>query len=244
MFDHVTIRASDADATVRFYDAVLGELGIDENDGGEWEDFSFYPASAERPVTRNLHVGFVAPSRAAVDAFHRVGLAAGGSDDGAPGPRPRYRDDYYGGFLRDPDGVSAEAVVHGALRGDGVIDHLWMRVADLAAARRFWDTLAPFAGLRPGAELPGRVIFRRAGAGGGSLSIVQAEAGEEPTGGAHVAFGVGDDAAVDGFHAALVAAGFRSDGTPGERPQYHPGYYAAFVLDPDGNSIELVNHHR
>jgi catechol 2,3-dioxygenase-like lactoylglutathione lyase family enzyme len=244
MFDHVTIRVADRDRSARFYDAVLGELGV-RGSGDEWEDFCLYGASAERPVTRNLHVGLAAPSQAAVDAFHRAGLAAGGRDDGAPGPRPRYRDDYYGGFLRDPDGVSVEAVVHGLLRSDGIVDHLWLRVGDFAAARAFWETIAPHAGLRPGLERgPGWVIFRRAGAGGGSLSIVQAAAGEEPTSGAHIAFGVADDATVDAFHAAAVAAGHRSDGAPGERPHYHPGYYAAFVLDPAGNSIELVNHNR
>ena len=53
-----------------------------------------------------------------------------------------------------------------------------------------------------------------------------------------------DDAVVDAFHAAAVAAGYRDNGAPGERPQYHPGYYGAFVLDPDGHNIEVVNHHR
>ena len=47
-----------------------------------------------------------------------------------------------------------------------------------------------------------------------------------------------------GFHAAALADGGRDNGAPGERPEYHPGYYAAFVLDPDGNNIEVVNHHR
>ena len=45
------------------------------------------------------------------------------------------------------------------------------------------------------------------------------------------------------FHAAAIEAGYESNGGPGERPRYHPGYYAAYVLDPDGNNIEVVNHH-
>jgi catechol 2,3-dioxygenase-like lactoylglutathione lyase family enzyme len=53
-----------------------------------------------------------------------------------------------------------------------------------------------------------------------------------------------DDATVQAFHAAATGAGYRDNGAPGERPPYHPGYYSAFVLDPDGNNIEVVNHHR
>ena len=59
----------------------------------------------------------------------------------------------------------------------------------------------------------------------------------------HMAFR-GDNAAVDAFHAAAVEAGYRDNGAPGERPQYHPGYYGAFVLDPDGNNVEVVAHNR
>jgi catechol 2,3-dioxygenase-like lactoylglutathione lyase family enzyme len=54
----------------------------------------------------------------------------------------------------------------------------------------------------------------------------------------------GDEDAVRRFHADATTAGYRSHGQPGERPQYHPGYYAAYVLDPDGNNIEVVDHHR
>ena len=62
-------------------------------------------------MTRGLHVGFRAPSREAVDAFWQAGIDAGYRDDGAPGPRTAYGPDYYGGFLLDPDGNSAEAVL-------------------------------------------------------------------------------------------------------------------------------------
>ena len=59
-----------------------------------------------------------------------------------------------------------------------------------------------------------------------------------------MAFGADDDATVDAFHEAATAAGHRDNGAPGERPIYHAGYYSAFVLDPDGNNIEVVNHNR
>jgi catechol 2,3-dioxygenase-like lactoylglutathione lyase family enzyme len=58
----------------------------------------------------------------------------------------------------------------------------------------------------------------------------------------HMAFPVDDDRTVDAFHSAAVDSGYRDNGSPGERPVYHHGYYGAFVLDPDGNNVELVNH--
>jgi hypothetical protein len=57
-----------------------------------------------------------------------------------------------------------------------------------------------------------------------------------------MAFPAADHAAVDAFHRTATGAGYRDNGGPGERPQYHPGYYGAFVLDPDGNNIEAVFH--
>jgi catechol 2,3-dioxygenase-like lactoylglutathione lyase family enzyme len=241
VFDHVTIRVADRAASERFYNAVLPVLGIDQSYRAgaftEWRDFSLSPADDAHPPTQRLHIGFVAPSPEQVDAFWRVGAGAGYVDDGPPGPRPEYRSDYYGAFLLDPDGNSAEAVHHGALRRDGVIDHLWIRVADVAAAKRFYETIAPLAGLRLGEDTPERVQFR---GDSGSFSLVRGTPSEE----VHAAFPASDDAVVRAFHATSTAAGYRSNGVPGERPQYHAGYYAAYVLDPDGNNIELVNHHR
>jgi len=93
VFDHVTIRASERAASERFYETVLRTLGIEQTYSGEdlaeWNDFSLAEASDERPVTRRLHIAFVAPSRAHVDEFWRVGTEAGYRDDGAPGLRPQ-----------------------------------------------------------------------------------------------------------------------------------------------------------
>ena len=66
----------------------------------------------------------------------------------------------------------------------------------------------------------------------------------EPTEHLHMAFAASPDAAVDAFHRDATSAGYRDNGSPGERAIYHPGYYGAFVLDPDANNIELVNHNR
>jgi catechol 2,3-dioxygenase-like lactoylglutathione lyase family enzyme len=234
MFDHVAIRVSDRDASERFYDAVLGTLGATKTASSEgiarWGDFIL--GAQPGRLTRRVHLGFAAPSRAHVDEFWRIGAAAGYRDDGPPGPRPQYLPDYYGAFLLDPDGNSVEAVHHGNLRGDGNVDHVWLRVADVAASKRFYET----AGCRLDTDTPERASFVGER---GTFSVV---AGDEPTEDLHLAFPAAGNAEVDEFHRALTAAGYRDNGGPGERPNYHPGYYAAFVLDPDGNNIERVNH--
>jgi catechol 2,3-dioxygenase-like lactoylglutathione lyase family enzyme len=241
VFDHVTIRASDREASERFYDTVLRPLEVEKTHSGghyaEWDDFSLAGASGDKPVTRRLHIGFVAPSRAHADAFWRAGREAGYRDDGAPGPRPQYGDDYYGAFLLDPDGNSAEAVHHGSLRRGGRIDHLWIRVADVAAAKRFYETVAPHAGFRLRRDTPERAQFTGES---GSFSVVRGT----PTEHVHLAFPAGENAIVDAFHSSAIEAGYADNGSPGERAEYHAGYYGAFVLDPDGNNVELVNHNR
>jgi catechol 2,3-dioxygenase-like lactoylglutathione lyase family enzyme len=239
MFDHVTIRASDRAASERFYDTVLPPLGLSRRPDpvySEWGDFSVAQANDEKPVTRRLHVAFRAGSREVVDEFWGAGTEAGYTSDGAPGPRPEYTPHYYGAFLLDPDGNSAEAVIHEIPRSTS-IDHLWIRVRDLEAARQFYETLAPWTGFEP----RGLHEFGLGFAGPqGSFSLIPGK----PTENAHIAFPASDNAAVEAFHRAGLEAGYRDNGGPGERPEYHAGYYGAFVLDPDGNNVEVVNHNR
>jgi catechol 2,3-dioxygenase-like lactoylglutathione lyase family enzyme len=248
VFDHVTIRVSDRSASERFYDTVLQPLGIEATYSdarfAEWDDFSLTAADDENPVTRGLHVAFGAPSREHVERFWRAGTDAGHRDGGAPGPRPPaptakrlVGEDYYSAFLLDPDGNNAEAVHHDSVRPPGHIDHVWIRVADVAAARRFYATIAPYAGYELTTDTPERAQFVGEG---GSLSVVAGP----PTEHVHLAFPARENGAVDAFHRAALEAGYRDNGPPGERPRYHPGYYAAYVLDPDGNNIEVVNHNR
>ena len=241
MLDHVDVRASDRDASERFYETVLRTLGVEETHRDEhfveWHDFSLVQADDETPPTRRLHVAFAAPSRAHVDEFWRVGTEAGYRDDGPPGPRPQYSADYYGAFLLDPDGNSVEAVHGGAARSG--IDHVWMRVADVAATKRFYETIAAHAGFRLKSEQPDRVHFDFPGEPS-SFTLLSGS----PTENVHLAFGASSNEKVDEFHRAALAAGYRDNGAPGERPIYHPGYYGAFVLDPDGNNVEVVNHNR
>jgi catechol 2,3-dioxygenase-like lactoylglutathione lyase family enzyme len=191
-------------------------------------------------VTRNLHIAFVTSSRAAVDKWWRVMIGAGYEDDGPPGVRPVYREDYYGAFVLDPDGNSVEAVYHGSPREGGeVIDHLWIRVGDLEAAKRFYATIAPIVGIRIVGERPERFHIASE-----HRSAAFVHDGGDSTQNVHLAFPVPDNATVEHFHRAALAAGYRDNGPPGERPVYHAGYYGAFVLDPDGNNVEAVSHNR
>jgi catechol 2,3-dioxygenase-like lactoylglutathione lyase family enzyme len=243
VFDHVLIAVSDLAASERFYRTVLSTLGREPHHASaqivEFGDWDILATNPDHPVTHGLHVGFRASSHEAVDAFWRAGIDAGYRDDGAPGPRAVYSPDYYGGFLLDPDGNSVEAVYmdRDNPAPDGRIDHLWLRVRDPAASKRFYEAIAPHAGLRIGIDEPDHVQligddFR--------FSMV---ADERPlTEHVHLAFTAHDDATVRDFHAAALAAGYEDHGAPGERPHYHPGYYGAFVLDPDGHNIEVVNH--
>jgi catechol 2,3-dioxygenase-like lactoylglutathione lyase family enzyme len=237
MFDHVTIRVAHWNASRDFYDTVLGALGH-RAERGEWDDFSIASASEDHPLTRRLHVAFVAGSEAQVEAFWRAGVDAGYASDGEPGRRPQYHDRYYGAFLLDPDGNSAEAVYHGrARKGRTNIDHLWIRVSDLESSKQFYATVVPTVGVT--VDDGGRWGVGVAGQDR-SFTLVPGD----PTENVHIAFSAPDDETVREFHRVAVAAGYRDNGEPGERPIYHPGYYGAFVLDPDGNNIEAVNHNR
>lgn len=244
MFDHVTIRADDQEASRRFYNVVFRVLGFEPVQQGEkfyeWGDYSVAQADAAHPVTRHLHVGFAASSHEEVDAFWRAGVEAGYQSDGEPGLRPQYHPDYYGGFLLDPDGNSVEACSGFREPGPGgMIDHLWIGVHDLDASRRFWETVAPVLDQRIGGARETRF---HVAAGNRSFALVAD--GRLPTEHLHLAFSVADDETVAEFHRVALAAGYRDNGGPGERPEYHAGYVGAFVLDPDGNNVEAVNHNR
>ena len=245
VFDHVGLTVSDLPASERFYRTLLGTLGIEPSYAGAdmvgWDDWWIGPPDVEHRVAGGLHVAFEAGDHTQVDGFWRAAIDAGYRDDGAPGPRAEYGPDYYGAFVLDPDGNSVEAV-HGARDGQtvpaGRIDHLWIRVADVEESRRFYATIAPHAGLR---LIPGGSDRVQLSGSDFSFSLVDDE--RPHTEHVHLAFTAHDDATVRDFHAAALAAGYEDNGGPGER-HYHPGYYAAFVIDPDGHNIEVVNHNR
>lgn len=118
-----------------------------------------------------------------------------------------------------------------------LIDHLQLVVRDLAASRRFYQAVFDTIGIPIAGE--GDTYFW---ADELFISTPDSEAAlGQLTGRHHLAFQARDRATVEAFHQAALANGGKDNGAPGERP-YHPGYYAAFALDPDGNNIEVVFH--
>jgi catechol 2,3-dioxygenase-like lactoylglutathione lyase family enzyme len=134
--------------------------------------------------------------------------------------------------MRDYSRMETNEVRRGRL-----IDHLQLVVGDLAASKRFY--VAVFGAL----EIPfGGEAEDYFWADELFVSTASSKAAQgKTTGRVHLAFQAKDRAMVDRAHAAATAAGGKDNGAPGERP-YHPGYYAAFMLDPDGNNIEVVYH--
>jgi len=119
LIDHLQLVVKDLAASRRFYTATLGALGLELSGEGPdffWVDELFVSTQDSRAAAGHLtgrtHLAFQARDRAAVEAFYRAGLAAGGRDHGAPGERP-YHPGYYAAFLLDPDGNNIEAVYHG-----------------------------------------------------------------------------------------------------------------------------------
>src|SRR5687768_12498083 len=111
-----------------------------------------------------------------------------------------------------------------------LFDHVHLRVADLAASRRFYEgALEPLG------------IPVRGGEHAFAADELYVSSDGPPTTGLHFAFQAADRDTVHRFYEAALAAGGRDNGAPGDR-EYHPGYYAAFVLDPDGNNVEAVYH--
>ncbi|PBB24606.1 MULTISPECIES: VOC family protein [unclassified Mesorhizobium] len=120
LIDHIQLVVRDLAASRRFYEAVLQVLGVPIGGTGKdyfWSDELFISSADSRAALGKLtgrhHLAFQARDHAMVDAFHKAGLAAGGTDNGAPGERP-YHPGYYAAFLLDPDGNNIEAVHHGA----------------------------------------------------------------------------------------------------------------------------------
>jgi catechol 2,3-dioxygenase-like lactoylglutathione lyase family enzyme len=119
VLDHVTIGVTDIERSKTFYDQALRCLGI-ERLYAEGETFAGYGADRKaffwigirNAPQAGVHVAFASPDRQTVDRFHAAALAAGGTDNGPPGLRPHYHPNYYGAFVRDPDGHNIEVVCH------------------------------------------------------------------------------------------------------------------------------------
>ena len=120
--DHVGFAVADYTRSRAFYEKALAPLGMTllmefsgaaagfgRDDGGRP---SFFIEAYGEPVRGRLHIALRAQDRAEVDAFHAAAIEAGGTDNGAPGPRPVYHAHYYGAYVLDPDGNNVEAVCH------------------------------------------------------------------------------------------------------------------------------------
>ncbi len=125
MLDHIGFGVTDLPRSRAFYTAALAPLGITllyefsaEQTGNHAHagfganDKAFFWLGDGSALAPTLHVSFTADDRATVDAFYQAALAAGGRDNGAPGVRPHYHENYYGAFVLDPDGHNVEAVCH------------------------------------------------------------------------------------------------------------------------------------
>jgi catechol 2,3-dioxygenase-like lactoylglutathione lyase family enzyme len=124
MIDHISLAVTDLERARRFYDptmAALGHIRLFSTPRAFGYGLPSDPPDKDRfalllrpcaPAGDGVHLAFIAPSTAAVDAFHAAALANGGTDNGAPGPRPNYGPGYYAAFVRDPDGNNLEAVHH------------------------------------------------------------------------------------------------------------------------------------
>ncbi len=112
-----------------------------------------------------------------------------------------------------------------------LIDHVHLRVADVAVSKRFYQAVLRSLGRDIDGEGDGYFFADE-------LFVDQADSSPSKI---HLAFQANDEATVQQFYQAGLAAGGQDNGAPGER-HYHPGYYAAFLLDPDGNNIEAVHH--
>jgi catechol 2,3-dioxygenase-like lactoylglutathione lyase family enzyme len=118
-----------------------------------------------------------------------------------------------------------------------LIDHIQIVVRDLEASRAFYGAIFDVLQVPMGGEMDGFFWADEF-----CVSAIDSPASQgRPTGPSHVAFQAADRAMVDAFHKVALAHGGKDNGAPGER-SYHPGYYAAFVLDPDGNNIEAAFH--
>jgi catechol 2,3-dioxygenase-like lactoylglutathione lyase family enzyme len=125
-----------------------------------------------------------------------------------------------------------------------MIDHTGLQVSDPKRARSFYEAALAPLGYAVLMEIPteytgGKVVLGMGVAPKPDFWLAEGTPNEPRI---HIAFRAKDKAEVDAFYAAAMAAGGRDNGPPGPRPQYHPGYYGAFVLDPDGHNVEAVFH--
>lgn len=264
MFSHLTVGYTDRAASEAFYAAIMPCLDLTQQ--GVSEHYIAYGPAPETPPWlfalnpfddnpatsgNGFHIAFAAESREAVDRFHEQAMAAGGSDEGAPGLRPRYSADYYGAYVRDPAGNKLQAVCYldgrTASAIGRIISHITLGADDLVSALGFYEPVFSEIGyerLRD-EETPGEDLAF--GTAGKQLPVTFVQRPFDGRSairgnGQHAAFVAETRDAVDRFHAAALRQGGIDGGAPGLRPDYHASYYAAYVFDPTGNKLQAVCH--
>ena len=261
MFSHFTLGSNNLKRAKSFYETVLAPLEWvfhGQNDalmrfGSEDKDFPHLFICTPYdglPATwsNGFHIAFNADSSQRVDAFYAAAISNGGIDEGKPGLRPHYAEDYYGAYVRDPDGNKLQAVCYENTRShasrNSVISHITLGLADLDRERRFYDATLATLGL---ANLPDEGDEQSVGYGyqNADLPVVYVQPafdGRPPTwgNGTHVAFHAETHQQVQAFHDAALSQGGSSDGEPGFRPEYTHPYYACYVRDAVGNKLQAV----
>ena len=263
MFSHFTLGTNDLDRALSFYNGVMSALGqsllYEDIDAGYLmyapPDRRYPHLFICRPVdglpatwSNGYHIAYNAPDKATVDRFFEAALERGGYDEGAPGFRPQYEADYYGAYVRDPDGNKLQAVCYTEGRTAGtagdIVSHVTIGLADLERERAFYGAVLGELGIL---ELAEECDEESVGYGlaGFQLPIVYVQPtfdGRPATwgNGTHTAFTAANREAVDRVYSTALANGGTCDGPPGLRPSYSPNYYGAYVRDPVGNKLQAV----
>lgn len=257
MFTHFVFGSNEPATADKFYAAVLPPLGFTRL-GGEGGGFAYAhggglrvvvarPADG-RPFARGngYHVAFHAADEATVRRFHAAALAAGGSDEGGPALRPHYAADYYGAYVRDPDGNKLQAVAYleGRKAGPGgdLVSHITLGSDDLARSGAFYEgLLAPLGLVRLPAEESDNVdhAFGHAGC---ALPVVFPQKTFDgrpaaPGHGSHAVLRAPSRQAVEAFHREGLRLGGRELAPPAERPESGMAGFSAGLADPEGNAI-------
>ncbi len=263
MFSHFTLGSNDLGRAKNFYTAVMAVIGQElisaSPDHGYLKfglpDHRYPHLFISRPFdtlpatwSNGYHLAFNAQSTDIVDRFYETAMAQGGFDDGIPGIRPHYAKDYYGTYVRDPDGNKLQAVCYTEGRSCGAtgetISHITIGLANLARERVFYTAVLAILGIEELAE-EGDAESVGYGFDGCDLPIVyvQPPYDKRPAtwgNGTHTAFSAKTREQVDQFYSMAIANGGTCDGPPGPRSQYSPHYYAAYVRDPVGNKLQAV----
>lgn len=267
MLSHFTLGSNNLTRAQQFYTpvmAVLGQSLLESSDEYCYRhyglSFDSYPhlfvclPINELPATwsNGFHIAFHAQTTTAVDAFHAAAIANGGSDDGPPGLRTHYNDDYYAAYVRDPDGNKLQAVHYQNGRDPGhtgdVVSHITLGVHEFERDRAFYSDILGEIGYVERPDQSGTHDGSQDTAFGfedGDLPLVYIQSpfdGRPATwgNGIHTAFHAPSRHAVDRFHALALQHGGVCEGPPGLRPHYSANYYGAYVRDLVGNKLQAV----